>query len=187
MKKDEKKNLVEEIMAHRGIHDQPLRELEYAQMTLEVVMDQGAYFEFKRHRMMTQTVQPLLADLGYAIPKAIVKAGVGLEYTKAMESAAALSREIVDVNPDVAGYIIPNGFNRRVLFTMNLREAFNFIRLRSARNAHFSIRRVSQRIVDAIREAYPLFGQYLDIPDQETWQDIEAHYFSLTQQPVYLS
>ena len=61
--------LVQELMAERGPFDQPLREFEYAQMTFEAVMDQGAYFEFKRHRMMTQTVQPLTALLGYAVPR----------------------------------------------------------------------------------------------------------------------
>ncbi len=179
---DEKKKLVDEIIATRGVHDQPLRELEYAHLTFEIVMDQGAYFEFKRHRMMTQTAQPLLADLGYAVPKAIVEAGVDAEYATAMESAAALYREVANFNPDAAGYIIPNGFNRRVLFSMNLREAFNFVRLRSAKNAHFSIQRISQRIADTIQEVYPLLGQYLEIADQKTWQDIESQYFSVTQQ-----
>ena len=176
----QKLNLVAEIMASRGVHDQPLRELEYAKMTFEVVMDQGAYFEFKRHRMMTQTVQPLSADLGFALPKAIVQSGVRHEYVKAMQSAAQLYTDIAEVNPDAASYIIANGFNRRVLFTMNLREAFNFVRLRSASNAHFSIRRVSHRIVESIRQIYPLFGGYLNDAVEENWRDIEGQYFSLT-------
>ncbi|NLN70519.1 MAG: FAD-dependent thymidylate synthase, partial [Chloroflexi bacterium] len=54
---DEKTSLATELMGGRGRFDQPLREFEYAQMEFEAVMDQGAYFEFKRHRMMTQTVQ----------------------------------------------------------------------------------------------------------------------------------
>ncbi len=49
----ERKALVFDLMENRGSFDQPLREFEYAQMTFEAVMDQGAYFEFKRHRMMT--------------------------------------------------------------------------------------------------------------------------------------
>jgi thymidylate synthase ThyX len=176
----QKRALVRKIMAARGAHDQPLRELEYAQMTFEVVMDQGAYFEFKRHRMMTQTVQPLVADLGFALPKALVEAGMKDAYEAAMQSAASLYKDLAEVDVDLSGYVIPNGFNRRVLFTMNLREAFNFVRLRSALNAHFSIRRVSQRIVESIRQIYPLFGQYLDVPAEETWQNIEDTYFSST-------
>ena len=53
--------------------------------------------------------------------------------------------KLYQFNPNVAQYVVPNGFNRRVLAEFNLREAFAFCQLRSAANAHFSIRRVAQR------------------------------------------
>jgi len=165
-------------MATRGKFDQPLREFEFAHMSFEAVMDQGAYFEFKRHRMMTQTVQPLSAELGFAIPRGITAAGCEADYLQAMGGAADLSHRIEDWTPDVAIYAVPNGFNRRVLFNMNLREAFHFCRLRAAENAHFSIRRVAQQVVESIREIYPLLGAYLDVHESETSQGIEAQYFS---------
>jgi len=170
--------LVKELMAERGRYDQPLREFEYAQMSFEIVMDQGAYFEFKRHRMMTQTVQPLTADLGFALPSGIVGAGCETDYLHAMRRVAECFHHLAEWNPEVASYLIANGFNRRILFTMNLREAFHFCRLRAAKNAHFSIRRVAHRIAETIRELYPLLGQYLDVPGDETWQQIEDFYFS---------
>ena len=49
-------------------YDVPLRELEYSTYTFDLVMDQGAYAEFKRHRMMTQTPQALTTRLGYCLP-----------------------------------------------------------------------------------------------------------------------
>ena len=171
--------LAEELMAERGSFDQPLREFEYAQMTFEVVMDQGAYFEFKRHRMMTQTVKILSTSDGFAIPKAIAEAGFGEEYTASMHKAAEMYEQIAEHNLDAASYIVPNGFNRRVLFTMNLREFYNFCRLRSAENAHFSIRRISQRMAEKIEEIYPILARYLDRPKNETWQSIEESYFSV--------
>ncbi len=176
--KAEKQGLVQELMASREKFDQPLREFEYAHMSFESVMDQGAYFEFKRHRMMTQTVQPLTANLGFAVPKGIMEAGCEVEYTRAIQQAAEVYHHLAAWNPDVASYVVPNGFNRRVLFDMNLREAFHFIRLRAAQNAHFSIRRIAQQVVESIREIYPLLGQYLDAPASETSQGIEAQYFT---------
>ena len=175
---EELRELAETLMADRSKFDQPLREFEYTQMTFEVVMDQGAYFEFKRHRMMTQTVKVLSPVDGFAVPKAIIEAGYGDEYDAAMVQAADVYTQIAEINPDAASYIIPNGFNRRVFFTMNLREFYNFCRLRSAENAHFSIRRVSQRMAEKIEEIYPILGQYLDRPRDEPWQDIEKDYFS---------
>jgi hypothetical protein len=41
-------------------------------------------------------------------------------------------------------------FNRRVLATFNLREAYAFCQLRSAPNAHFSIRKVAERVAQEI-------------------------------------
>jgi len=174
----EQANLAEDLMADRGKFDQPLREFEYARMTFEAVMDQGAYFEFKRHRMMTQTPQPLTAHLGFAVPTGITAAGCEDEYLAAMRQAAALYERISAWNPAVASYIVPNGFNRRVLFSMNLREVFHFCRLRGAENAHFSIRRVAYQLAEAVTQVYPLLGQYLDLPDDETWGSIEAQHFT---------
>ena len=174
----EKEAFVNELMATRGKFDQPLREFEYAHMSFEVVMDQGAYFEFKRHRMMTQTVQSLSANLGFAIPRGIPESGCEEAYLQAMRGAADLYQRIADWNQNVASYVVPNGFNRRVLFDMNLREAFHFCRLRAAENAHFSIRRVAQQVVESIQEVYPLLGAYLDVPEVETSQDIAEGYFT---------
>ena len=141
-------------------------------------MDQGAYFEFKRHRMMTQTVQPLSPYLGFAIPKGITAAGFEEEYRSVMNRAGEVFEQIAVNAPDAASYIIPNGYNRRVLFTLNLRQAYHLCRLRAAENAHFSIRRVAQQITAAIKEVYPLLGRYLDIPGDESAKSVENTYFS---------
>lgn len=178
LSKEPFKQLAADLMTERSRFDQPLREFEYAQMTFEIVMDQGAYFEFKRHRMMTQTVKQLSPVDGFAIPRAISEADCEEDYVSAMDQAAAFYDRIAEFNLDAASYIIPNGFNRRVLFTMNLREFFNFCRLRSAENAHFSIRRISQRMAETIEEIYPIFGQYLDRPRVESWREIESENFS---------
>jgi len=170
--------LTSDLMSGRGKFDQPLREFEFAQMTFDLVMDQGAYFEFKRHRMMTQTAQSLTPNLSFAIPRAITEAGCEADYTAAMCQSAQVYDEIAELNRDAASYIIPNAYNRRVLCMMNLREFYNFCRLRSAENAHFSIRRVSQCMAEKVEDIYPVLGSYLDRPIDESWRDIEDRYFS---------
>lgn len=178
----EKAQFVRELMADRGPFDQPLREFEYAQMTFEAVMDQGAYFEFKRHRMMTQTAQALTANLGFAVPQGMIESGCEEEYRHAMQQAARLYHKMDSWNPDVASYIVPNGFNRRVLFTMNLRQAFHFCNLRAAENAHFSIRRVAYQVAEAIQQIYPLIGAYLDVPTDASSQVIQQQNFVSTNE-----
>ncbi len=169
--------LSEALLARLGRFDVPLRELEHTTYTFDLVMDQGAYAEFKRHRMMTQTPQRLTAALGYATPRLMDEAGFGETYRRAMDAAQALWEKLHAFNPDVAQYIVPNGFNRRVLATFNLREAYAFCQLRAAPNAHFSIRRVAQRIYDEISKVHPLLAKYMKLPD-EPWQGIEDTFFS---------
>jgi len=173
----ELEKLAESFLGRLGKFDIPLRELEYCNYTFDLVMDQGAYAEFKRHRMMTQTPQRLTTRLGYATPLLITEAGFGSEYEAAMESASRMFEKLYQFNPNVAQYVVPNGFNRRVLSQFNLREAFAFCQLRSAANAHFSIRRVAQRIYEEMARAHPLLTKYMKLHD-ETWQGVEEGYFT---------
>jgi thymidylate synthase ThyX len=173
----EEMNLAESLLGRLGKFDIPLRELEYSTYTFDLVMDQGAYAEFKRHRMMTQTPQKLTTRLGYAIPRLITEAGFGIQYEAAMQSAAQMYEKLYQFNPNVAQYVVPNGFNRRVLAEFNLREAFAFCQLRSAANAHFSIRRIAQRIYEELVRVHPLLTKYMKLHD-ETWKSVEENYFT---------
>lgn len=172
---EESEKLAKLLLGRLGEHDAPLRELEHTTYTFDLLLDNGAYAEFKRHRMMTQTPQTLTARLGYAVPRRVVEAGFEVPYRAAMDAAAEAYEELAEWNPQAAGYIVPNGFHRRVLFTMNLREAFAFCRLRSAANAHFSMRRAARRVAEEIRRVHPMLARYLR-PPEGTWQDVESEY-----------
>jgi len=175
---DKQKELAEALLGRLDRFDAPLRELEHAYYTFDAMLDQGAYFELKRHRMMTQTPQRLRADLGYAIPRLIVEAGFESPYRAAMEQAADAFGEIEAWNQHVAAYLVPNGFNRRVLMTMNLREVYHFCELRAEDNAHFSIRRIALRMAEMIREVHPLLSAFMRLPQGADWREIEAAHFT---------
>ncbi|MHC1785152.1 MAG: FAD-dependent thymidylate synthase [Anaerolineaceae bacterium] len=178
MSAEQRLALANKLFAERSPHDAPLRELEYGNFLFEITVDQGAYFEIKRHRMMTQTVQPLTASLGYAVPRMIVEAGMRDEYCRAFDKARQAFETIARENPEVASYVVPNGFNRRLLMSFNLRSADHFISLRTAPNAHFSVRRVAHWMAEEIRAALPVLGAYLRECPGESWQDVEKKYFS---------
>lgn len=165
------------LLGRLGEHDIPLRELEYASYTFDLVMDQGAYAEFKRHRMMTQTPQKLTTRLGYAVPRLIVEAGIEAPYRAALGAAAEVYEKLQAVNPDVAQYVVPNACKRRVLARFNLREAYAFCQLRTAPNAHFSIRRIARRVYDEIRRVHPRLAGSMHVAD-ETSQDVQEQYFA---------
>jgi hypothetical protein len=167
-------------LADRGEFDVPLRELEHTTLTLDCVMDQGAYFDVKRHRIMTQTPQPLTADLGYAVPKAITDAGFAAKYDRVMKAAAEAYRAIAQEFPHEAAYVIPNAYNRRVLLTLNLRELFHFAHLRGAPNGHFAYRRIAIKTYEIAKEKYPAFAPFMRCETYPPASAIEREFFSRT-------
>lgn len=177
MSENERKALANSLLGRMEKFDVPLRVLEHAVYTFDVVLDQGAYFELKRHRMMSQTPQRLSADLGYAIPSLIVEAGFEATYRKHMDMAAAAYRTLAESNPYAASYVIPNGFNRRVLCTLNLREVFHLCELRAKSNAHFSMRRIALLIAEEVYKVHPMLAGFLRLPQNVTWNEIESEHF----------
>ncbi len=169
MSEGDRAEIAEKLLGEMNRFDIPLRELEYSRYTFDLVMDQGAYFEFKRHRMMTQTPQKLSVHLGYATPELLIEAGFGARYRAAMDDAAEAYLRIGD--PYLGAYLVPNGYNRRVLASFNLREAYHFCQLRAAKNAHFSIRRIARQIYAELARVHPLLTRYMRLPAEETWQN----------------
>ena len=174
----EKQAMVDKLFEKVGKFDNPLRELEYANASFDLIMDQGAYFEFKRHRMMTQTVQDFSIEHGYATPLAITEAGLEEKYKACMAEIAELYAKIAVWNPQVAAYVLPNAYNRRVLCQANLRSLFHFIQLRSATNAHFSIRRVAYGMLELLQPHYPIFAEKILTKGSLNSKEIETQYFS---------
>ncbi len=164
------------VMEGRGQHNSPPRSLEHSALTFEVTLDQGAYGELKRHRMMSLTPQRLTTRLGYLIPRLIREAGVEETYREAMKIAADAFERIADEHPEVASYLVPNGFLRRVVLTMNLRQAFHFCELRAGANAHFGIRRIAVRMAEALAGTAPGLAAYLRLPVTD-WRALEEEHF----------
>ncbi len=178
MEQSEQLRLVKSLLGRLGVHDMPLREMEHAWLTIDLILDQGAYGELKRHRMMTQTPQPFSSTNGFVIPRLITSAGLESAYIEMMKKIEKAYEQIYQVNKEAAAYLLPNAFKRRVLLTLNLRSAYHLIKLRTTPNAHFAMRRVAFRIAEEIGKIYPLFAPYFKTNSQETWQQIESSNFS---------
>jgi thymidylate synthase ThyX len=174
---DDRAKIIDTALSGRGEFDAPLRELEHTNLMVECVMDQGAYFDVKRHRMMTQTAQPLTVDLGYAMPKVFTDAGYPDRYQRAMQTAIDAFKILRAEFPVEAAYVVPNAFNRRVLMTMNLREAFHFCYLRGGPTGHFAYRRIAIKLYEVLREIYPALAAYMRCDKYPPSSEIEREFF----------
>ncbi|MDI6771644.1 MAG: FAD-dependent thymidylate synthase [bacterium] len=178
MSAPERRAVIEQALGRLVRHDTPIREIEHTTYTFDIVCDQGAYFDLKRHRMMTQSPQEPTVELGYAVPRAMDEAGLGRRYRDAVEQATDAYRRIARDFPREAAYLVTNAHNRRFLATMNLREFYSLVPLRAREAGHFSYRRIALLIYEAVRAVHPDLVAHVrfgyEAPEAAT---LEARYF----------
>ena len=162
MKREEKEIIIDAALNKLGKFDRPLREFEHIYFTFDVLMDYGAFRDVQRHRMCTQTNQEFSAEHGYTTPPEIKEAGFEKEFTNCMKKAKDAFETITKTMPKEAQYIIPLAYNKRVLMTMNLRELFHFIKLRSGKMGHTSYRKIAQQMYTLIKEKQPLLAKHIE-------------------------
>ncbi|MDZ7798537.1 MAG: FAD-dependent thymidylate synthase [Patescibacteria group bacterium] len=162
MSEKEKNKVIEESLKRLGNHDIPLRELEHVYYNFDCLMDEGAYYEFKRHRICTQTVQDLTINNGYVTPP-IIKENKKLNkrFLDSIEKSEEAYNNLKEDFIAEASYFALNAHKRRVFITLNLRTLYHFIKLRSAPNAHFTIQQIANQMYDLIKNKHPLLVKYI--------------------------
>ena len=163
MSQAEREKIVHKALDSLGPHDIPLRELEVVDYTFDLVMDYGAYREFKRHRMQTYIPQPATVDLGYIVPELILDAGMEKPFREAIQIADDGFHRIAVELPAVAEYLVTHAHLRRVLSKLNLRECYHLFKLRTSPQAHFTLRKVMQQAMSQAVQRHPLLFKYLHL------------------------
>ncbi len=113
--------------------------------------------------MCTQTNQEFTIKHGYDVPEEVVEAEMENDFKLCMETAKQVHETIAKELPDEAAYIIPLAYKKRVLMTMNLRELFHFIKLRSTNRGHISYRKIAWDMYDSIARVHPFFAKYIEV------------------------
>jgi thymidylate synthase ThyX len=86
-----------------------------------------------------------------------------------MEQAADAYNRIAEESPLEAPYVLPLAYRIRVLFSWNLHELYHFIQLCSAKQGHFSYRRIAQQVYAEIERIHPALACYIQV-DQADYQ-----------------
>jgi thymidylate synthase ThyX len=140
------------VGTRRNRRHKPGRAFERTAYRFDVLGDYGAFRDLQRHRMLTIEWQSLSPRHGYAVPDALVDAGVGARYDDAMERSAALHDALMNETPHQAAYAVALGYRVRYVMQMNAREAMHLCELRSSPQGHPTYRRVAQAMHRAIAQ-----------------------------------
>ncbi len=161
--RDQVTRIIDEALRRRGPHDTPPRAFEHVFYTFDLLVDFGAYRDIQRHRIVSQAAQRLSVDHGYDMPQEIEASGLANRFDDVMERAAELYHRMVGSFPEEASYVVPLAYRRRVVFTMNLRELFHFVELRSSSQGHRSYRRVAQEMYRLVARVHPAVAKHIRV------------------------
>ena len=155
MSDEERRRIIGQALERLGTHDVPVRELEMVDYTFDLLMDYGAYREYKRHRIQTYIPQPPTVEHGYLVPSLVQEAGLQDQFETAMEQSQDGFHALYPDLPRIAEYLVTHAHKRRVLAKLNLRECYHLFKLRTGPQAHFSLVSVITAAMDKAREKHP--------------------------------
>jgi thymidylate synthase ThyX len=167
--------VLEALLGDRANRRQrPPRALEHAHYTFEITANFAAYRDLHRHRMLTQDRQVLGTDLGYDLPPGLVELGMGDDFAKAVEEAAASHRKLErELGSALAQYAVPMAFHVRWYFHANLREVFHLCELRTTPQGHPDYRWVAQEMFRRVSEVHPRLAAYARFVDLGSGDELE--------------
>ena len=144
---------------------------EAAEFCFQISMSECCWAQFKRHRSATLIKQvPTQAEL--VIPESVAALGREAVWQKLLGEVKDFRKEISDAVeleggerhgplPAVLPYTALNAETVNIFAKMNLRELYHFSRLRSDVHAQWEIRRISDQMLDLVKQHAPLAGQHL--------------------------
>ena len=167
MSQEKKADIIDETLKRRDKFDAPLRELEHIYYTFDILLNYGAFRDVQRHRMCTQSNQPITVVHGYDLPPEIREAGWEEKFKAVVEKSVEAYNKIYERFSEEAQYVVPLCFRKRVLITWNLRELHHFISLRSGKKGHASYRKIAQQCWRELDKIQPLLAKYIKVDMDE--------------------
>ncbi len=166
MPMETKSRILDAYCGHRqNRRHKPGRAFENSSYTFSIQANYGAYRDLQRHRVLTQQRQLLCTQHGFDLPPEIVDAGYQSDFTDAVQSAASAFESFEKSHPIAAQYVVPMAYKLQWYVTMNLREAFHLIELRSMEQGHPDYRRVAQHMYYEINRVQPRLASYMRFVD----------------------
>ena len=171
MTQDHRSKIIDAYVGTRSNRrHRPGRAFELPCYTFDICANFGCYRDIHRHRVLTQQRQLLGCLHGYTLPKEIVDAGCENEFRDAMDAAKQAWEQIAKKDQFQAQYVVPLAYRIRWQMTLNLREAFHFCELRTARQGHIDYRRIAQKMSREIGRVHPDLAKHMKFVDMNEYE-----------------
>lgn len=171
--KGERDELLKRYVGERlNRRHRPGRAFEEPYYKFDILANFGVFKDMMRHRILSQQKQLLTTKYGFDIPKDIVSAGLGNEFSKVLKDVDSVFTEISMKMPKEAQYLVTHGHRNRFYMRMNLREAFHLIELRTIEQGHPDYRLLAQKMFKEVKKVHPNLAKFMNHVDMNTY-DLE--------------
>ena len=142
----------------------PGRSLEKIHYSWDILCDYGIFRDLQRHRMVDDMEwQDLTPRYGYDCPEIIDDAGLNDLYEECFDLSLKLYSIMQDAGyHSEAQYATLLGHRMRWKVTMNAREMFHFIELRSSPQGHPGYRKIAKEMHDLIGDRHPIIASAMN-------------------------
>ena len=111
--------------------------------------------------------QLLTPRYGYEVPALVDEAGLTEDFEACFDLSLKLYSLLQSEGYELeAQYATLLGHRMRWKFTMNAREAFHFIELRTSPQGHPGYRKLTQQIYEAVQSVHPLMAAHMKFVNQ---------------------
>lgn len=147
----------------------PGRAFERSWYSWDVVCDYGIFRDLQRHRIISDLAwQTLTPRYGFEVPELVEKTGVIDEFTDSFDTSLELNSLLIKNGFEVeAQYATLFGHKMRWKVTMNAREAFHFIELRTAPQGHPGYRKLVKQMHDKLAEVHPITAEAMKFVNKD--------------------
>lgn len=166
---EEKATVYQAYMGERlNRRHKPGRALEIAHYSFDLICDYGIFRDLQRHRMVDSLEwQALSPHYGYEIPKLVSDADAEDLFEACFDQSMELYQILQNSGYELeAQYGTLLGHKMRWKLTLNAREAFHFMELRTSPQGHPGYRKLAKEMYDAIATVHPLIAQNMIFVNQ---------------------
>lgn len=166
---DKRREVIETYVGERtNRRHKPGRAFEKIHYSFDLLCDYGIFRDLQRHRIVDDmSWQKLTPRFGFDIPDLIEQAGFSELFEDNFDISLKLySRLQQEGMENEAQYATLLGHKVRWKMTINAREIFHILELRTSRQGHPGYRKLCQQIYDKIAEAHPIISSSMIFVDK---------------------
>ncbi len=147
----------------------PGRAIEKIHYSFDLLCDYGIFRDLQRHRMVDDLNWQLLSPrYGYETPQLVEDAGMSELYEKCFDLSLKLYSALQEAGYGLeAQYATLLGHKMRWKVTLNAREAFQMIELRTTPQGHPGYRKLAGEMYQKICDVHPLIGEAMKFVNQD--------------------